>query len=460
MLCSNTSPSAGQSAGDGTVDSTLDSKIDAMLRHMPETRAAVPARLVAAVVAGNALEFYDFITYAFFAVYIGRAFFPSAVPLTSLLASLGTFGVGFVTRPIGGVVIGRIGDRLGRKPAMALSFSLMGVAITGLALTPPHSMIGIAAPLLVLFFRMVQGFALGGEVGPTTAFLLESAPPERRGFYASFQMWSQHLAILLAGLVGFGLAKSLSEQQLQSFGWRIAFLAGAAIVPLGLILRRNLPETFHGADGDRLELASLRPHLTVAVLGVLLLASGTISTYITTYMTTYAITTLQMPVGAAFAATIVVGLCGIVLDPVSGALSDRIGRKPVMLVSSVALLVSIFPAFYVITRYRTTATLLGATALLASLVALFACPVVIWLTESLPAAIRSSGVAIVYAVSIATFGGTTQYAVTWLIHATGSALAPAWYWTAATILGISAMIATRESAPAKTGKSETLQSHV
>src|ERR1700691_6764108 len=154
---------------------------------MTETRASVPARHVAAVVAGNALEFYDFLTYAFFAVYIGRAFFPSTSPTASLLASLGTFGVGFVTRPIGGLVIGRMGDRLGRKPAMILSFSLMGIAITGLALTPPHSMIGVAAPALVVFFRMVQGFALGGEVGPTTAFLLEAAPPERRGFYTAFQ---------------------------------------------------------------------------------------------------------------------------------------------------------------------------------------------------------------------------------------------------------------------------------
>jgi MHS family citrate/tricarballylate:H+ symporter-like MFS transporter len=166
------------------------------MTNIPETRGSVPARLVAAVVVGNALEFYDFLTYAFFAVYIGRAFFPSNVPTASLLASLGTFAVGFVTRPIGGLVIGRIGDRLGRKPAMILSFSLMGVAILGLALTPPHSMIGIAAPVLIVFFRMLQGFALGGEVGPTTAFLLEAAPEDRRGFYTSFQSWSQHLSIL------------------------------------------------------------------------------------------------------------------------------------------------------------------------------------------------------------------------------------------------------------------------
>src|SRR3984893_11688381 len=141
---------------------------------MTETRAPVPTRHVAAVVVGNALEFYDFLTYAYFAVYIGRAFFPSNDPSASLLASLGAFGVGFITRPVGSLVIGRMGDRLGRKPAMILSFSLMGVAIPGLALPPPHSMIGVAAPVFVILFRMLQGFALGGEVGPTTAFLLEA----------------------------------------------------------------------------------------------------------------------------------------------------------------------------------------------------------------------------------------------------------------------------------------------
>jgi MHS family citrate/tricarballylate:H+ symporter-like MFS transporter len=418
---------------------------------MTDTSAAgrsVPARHIAAVVVGNALEFYDFLTYAYFAVYIGRAFFPSSDPSASLLASLGTFGVGFVTRPIGSLVIGRMGDRLGRKPAMVLSFSLMGVAITGLALTPSYSMIGFAAPVLVILLRMLQGFALGGEVGPTTAFLLEAAPPERRGFYTAFQYWTQNVSILVSGLVGLALANALNEQQLQDFGWRIAFLLGAAIVPVGLLMRRNLPETFHAAEAAS-ERVPLRPYLPLAILGLILLASTTIGSYIRTYMTTYAIATLHMRANVAFAATVVVGLCGVALSLVSGALSDRIGRKPVMLVPAVLLVVSILPAFYVISRYRTTVTLLGATAVLTCLAELSACPIIVWLTESLPATIRSGGVAIIYAFSIAAFGGTTQYAVTWLIKVTGSPLAPAWYWTVATLVGIAAMCATRESAPRK-----------
>jgi len=417
--------------------------------NTPPPRSSIPARYVAAVVAGNALEFYDFLTYAFFAVYIGRAFFPSSTPSASLLASLGTFGVGFVTRPIGSFVIGRMGDRVGRKPAMILTFSLMGVAITGLALTPPHATIGIVAPILVIFFRMLQGFALGGEVGPTTAFLLEAAPPERRGFYTAFQAWTQHLSVLISGLVGYTLANILDEQQLQDYGWRVAFLIGAVIVPFGLLVRRGLPETLHMAGHAKRERIPLRPYLPVAVIGLMLLGSGTIGTYISNYMTTYAIATLHMSAKIAFAPTVAVGLSGVAFDLVSGALSDRFGRKPVMLAPSVLLLVCIFPAFQLISHFRTIAALVGATAVLSILLDLSVSPMVTWLTESLPAPIRSGGVAMVYAFAIATFGGTTQYAVTWLIKATGNPLAPAWYWTGAAIVGIAGMVAARESAPHK-----------
>jgi MFS family permease len=419
------------------------------------TRSSIPARYVAAVVAGNALEFYDFLTYAFFAVYIGRAFFPSSTPAGSLLASLATFGVGFVTRPIGSIVVGRMGDRVGRKPAMVLTFTLMGVAITGLALTPPHSMIGVAAPILVIFFRMLQGFALGGEVGPTTAFLMEAAPPERRGFYTAFQSWTQHLAVLISGLVGYALANILNERQLQDYGWRIAFLIGAVIVPFGLLVRRSLPETLHTAGDTKRERVSVRPYISIAVLGIMLLGSGTIGTYISTYMTTYAIATLHMSVKIAFAPTVIVGLCGVVFDLISGALSDRFGRKLVMLVPGGVLLLCIFPAFQLISRYRTMSVLLSATAVVTILLDLAVIPMVTWVTESFPASIRSGGVAMVYAFAIATFGGTTQYAVTWLIKATGNPLAPAWYWTGAAMVGFAAMLAARESAPGKVSNAPT-----
>jgi MFS family permease len=419
----------------------------------PKIPPTIKARHVAAVVLGNTLEFYDFVTYAFFAIYIGGAFFPSTDPSVSLLASLGAFGAGFITRPVGSIVIGRMGDHLGRKPAMVLSFVLMGIAIVGLALVPSYATIGVAAPMLVIFFRILQGFALGGEVGPTTAILLEAAPLERRGFYTSFQSSSQGVATLAAGLVGFFLAKLLTEQQLQDFGWRIAFLLGAAVVPVGLMLRRGIPETLHAREAASPK-TRLRPYLFIAVLGVLMLANGTIGTYIRNYITTYAIATLHMPSDVAFAATVVNGVCTIIFGLWAGVLSDRFGRKPVMLIPSILLLLAIFPGFFVISHYRTTATLLGATALLSILSTISIIPMITWITESLPPAIRSGGVAITYAVSISVFGGTTQYAVAWLIKATGNPLAPAWYWSIAAVVGLAAVIGTNESAPHLTANRE------
>src|SRR5580692_11474126 len=170
----------------------------------------MPLGKVFAVGLGNALEFYDFLTYSFFAIQIGHSFFPVAQTAHGLLFSLATFGVGFITRPLGGIVIGTFGDRAGRKPAMVLSFTLMGVGITGLALTPSYAAIGVAAPILLLLFRLLQGFAMGGEVGPSTAFLIEAAPPHRRGLYVAVQYMTQDLAVLVAGLVGFSLSNWLS----------------------------------------------------------------------------------------------------------------------------------------------------------------------------------------------------------------------------------------------------------
>src|SRR5580704_258266 len=189
----------------------------------PLEQEYLPLRKVVAVGVGNALEFYDFLTFSFFAIQIGHSFFPQSLTSHGLLYSLATFGVGFLTRPLGGVVIGMYGDRVGRKPAMVLSFALMGASILGLALTPSYAQIGIAAPILLVIFRLLQGFALGGEVGPTTAFLVEAAPPHRRGLYCSLQVATQNVAGLAAGIVGFALSGLLSPSQLDAWGWRLAF---------------------------------------------------------------------------------------------------------------------------------------------------------------------------------------------------------------------------------------------
>ena len=417
--------------------------------HSPQKPGPTP-RQVAAIVAGNSLEFYDFLTYSFFAVQIGKTFFPSDHPGASLLASLATFGAGFATRPVGAFVIGRLADRVGRKPAMLLSFGLMGLAIFGLALTPAFSVIGVAAPILVIGFRLIQGFALGGEVGPSTAFLIESAPPHRRGAYVSLQYMGQDAAVLAAGLMGVWLSNLLGPAALTAYGWRIAFLVGAVIVPFGLILRRGLAETLHEPEpAPAVHPGVPRPYLRIAVLGLMMLSAGTIVSYVLNYMTTYATATLKMPSTVAFGATVAGGIVGVLFDPIGGWLSDRFGRKPVMIIPWVALLVLVGPCFFVISHYHTAAALWGATALMSVASAIAGSSVLIAITESLPKRIRSGSLALIYAFAISVFGGTAQFNVTWLTQVTNNPLAPAGYMVLAVAVGLVAMIAMRETAPVR-----------
>ena len=403
---------------------------------MPETSIgpSLSRSQIAAVTAGNALEFYDFVTYAFFATQIGRALFPGDSS-NSLLLSLATFGVGFLTRPLGGLVIGRMADRRGRKPAMILSFTMMGLSMTGLALTPSYAMIGMAAPVLAVLFRLVQGFALGGEVGPNIAYLMEAAPRNRRGFYISLNFASADLAVMIAGLVGFGLASTLSAPALEAWGWRVAFLIGAVIVPFGLRLRRTLVETLP-TELDRTAAKDAKPVLLLAVAGLFVIAGGTISNYTLEYLTTYAQSTLHMAVPTAFAATVVLGVIGVIGDLTGGWLADRFGPKRVLVVPWLLLIVSITPVFYLLNQARTATALLTATAVLTSFHILGSSPAVLLFVQALPARVRAGATGIVYALAIAIFGGTTQLFETLLIRWTGNPVAPGWYMMGAVIVAL------------------------
>jgi MFS family permease len=418
------------------------------------THESAPPRLrqVLGVVVANGLEFYDFVTYAFFAAQIGRAFFPSNAPSTSLLASLATFGVGFLTRPLGAWVIGRLGDRVGRKPAMLLSFALIGMGVIGLPLIPPYTSIGIWAPLLAIAFRLLQGFALGGEVGPSTAFLMEAAPPLRRGLYVSLQATSADVAVCVAGLVGLGLASVLDAAALDAWGWRLALLLGAAIVPFGFILRRNLDETLpaHSAGSTTSPVGpSGTGYGRTVVLGLILLSTATTTNYLLEYMTTYANFTLGMSAKTAFGATAVIGLSGVLCDPLGGWLSDRVGRKPVMVLPWLVLALAVFPAFMLLDRLRTSAALYGACAVLGCISTLSSATIIVAITEALPARVRSGGIALIYAFAISVFGGSAQFSVAWLIKATGNPLAPAWYMFCGVIIGLIALLQLPETAPIK-----------
>ncbi len=415
----------------------------------------LPLRKVVVVGAGNALDFYDFLTYSFFAVQIGHCFFPAGATSHGLLFSLATFGVGFLTRPLGAVVIGLYADRAGRRAAMVLSFSLMGAAITGLALTPSYRQIGMAAPVLLVLFRLLQGFALGGEVGPSTAFLIESAPPLRRGLYVALQYATQDMAVLAAGLVGFTLANKLDAAALDAWGWRAAFLLGAAIVPLGLVLRRRLPETFTAADAAAASAAraggAAFPTRAV-VLGLLMVGASTTTNYGLDYMTTFAQDSLHMAANAAFGATVVLGLAQVLSDTLAGVLSDRFGRRPVMLGAALVMLVLIVPCYALMIHRPGVVALYGATALLGVLQSLATSPALIAITEMLPKAMRSTGLGTIYAFGVSVFGGATQFNIKWLGDATGSHMAPAWYLTVALAVGVAAMVLVRETAPVKVGR--------
>jgi len=391
---------------------------------------AIGGWLIAATVAGNALEFYDFLTYSAFAVYIGKTFFPAGSALASLLLSLATFGVGFVTRPLGGVLIGAYADRAGRRPALVLTISLMAVGTAGLVLTPGYAAIGVAAPILLVLARLVQGLALGGEVGPSTAVLLECAPQGRRGAFTSWQMASQGLAIFAAGLVGLLLSLALGKEALADWGWRLAFALGLVIVPVGLYIRRRLPETLE-APGEHGAIAVLgllwRGHRRSLVLAVLVIMCLTVSTYVGNYMTTYALTVLGMPATQAMWGTLINGSAMMIAALGGGWISDRYGRRPVMIAPRLALVALVYPAFAVLVSVHSTWALIGVTALFTLLSTVSGAAAVAALSETFPNAVRSSGFAIAYAISVSVFGGTTQFIIAWLVGATGDPLSPAYY---------------------------------
>jgi MFS family permease len=362
-----------------------------------------------------------------------------------------------VTRPIGAIVIGNFADRVGRRPAMMLCFVLIGISIIGMALIPNYASIGIAAPILAVTARMVQGFSLGGETGTNTAYLLEAADSHRRGLIVSWQGASQRVALIVGGMIGALLTTSLSPAALETYGWRIAFLLGAVVVPFGFWLRANIPETLHSPEifavapvSNSSRLGHARAHQRVIVLGRIVLAAGTIGTYISAYVVTFAQATLHMSARAGFLAQTSASALAASAALLGGWLSDRYGRRPINVWGSRVLLLAIYPIFAWIVATRSEFALVTGMSALAAASAFFYGSFFAALAESLPKSIRGSGFGIVYAIAITIFGGTTQLVITWLIHITGNAMAPAWYWIGAAALAQIALMLMTESAPVRT----------
>ena len=414
--------------------------------------APKPTQVTAAVI-GNALEWYDFIVFGFFAVIISKLFFPTDSQYASLLLTTATFGVGFFMRPVGGILLGIYADRRGRKPALLLVVALMTVAIALIGFAPTYAAIGIAAPMIIVLARLLQGFSAGGEFASATSFLIESAPADRRGFYGSWQMVGQGLAILAGSLLGAFLTRSFTPEALNSWGWRIPFLLGLVIGPLGLFIRRRLDETsvFLATDQKSEQLPSLGSAVashtreTFVCMGVVV--AGTISFYIILlYMPTFARVQLHLPLDQAFFAQAVSLACTVVLTPIFGIVSDRIGRKPVVIGAMILYLVLTYPLFVWMNANPSLTSLMVTQIVLCSVVGIFFGPISTIVAEQFPAHIRSTGLGLSYNVAVMVFGGFAPFFVTWLIATTGSPVAPAFYVMFGAAVGLLAALFLKERA--------------
>lgn len=363
----------------------------------------------------------------------------------SLLFAVGSFGVSFITRPVGAIVLGMYADRKGRKAALTLSILLMIIGTLVIAVMPSYQQIGIVAPITILLARLVQGFAVGGEFGSATAFMVEHSP-RGRGYYASWQFASQGIATILAAGLGALLTASLTQADLEGWGWRLPFIFGLLVGPVGFYIRRHLDETPEFVAEQKKATvdpqASFKAQWTNLLLAVGVVAQSTVSVYVLQlYMPTYAVKQLHLPAAQSFAVVVLNGGLQFLLSPVMGALSDRIGRIRIMLTTSALMILLIYPMFALLRAYPTIGALLALQAVSGIFKAAYSGPMPALMSEIFPTRVRSTGLSLGYSLGVTLFGGFAPFIVTWLIHTTGDTLAPSYYvLTAAAVSGISLTI--------------------
>lgn len=425
-----------------TVDNSGSTSNNAAVsfKQHPQTWRAVISSSI-----GNALEWFDVLIYSAMAVTIAKLFFPTANQTVSLLITFATFGVSFFMRPLGAIVIGAYSDRVGRKAALTLSILLMMIGTLLIAIMPTYAQIGLWAPAGIVVARLLQGFSAGGEFGSSTAFLVEHAP-HRRGFFSSWQVASQGMSIVLAALFGAILSSQLSTGQLESWGWRLPFLFGLLIGPAGYYIRRNLEESpeFAQADATRTPLRDIMSDQKLRLLigsGSVIMA--TVSVYLVVYMPTYAVKQLGMTSTASFSATVLAGLIMLLFSPLVGQLSDKYGRTPFMLASSVLFVLLTYPLFSWLSFNPSFFNLLLVQGVIGLLMTMYFAAMPALLSDIFPVQTRGTGMSLSYNIAVMIFGGFAGMTITWLIAVTDNKLAVTFYVIGGALLSVIATLAAR-----------------
>jgi len=387
---------------------------------------------------------YDFMVFGYYAAAIGRAFFPSGNAFASLMLSLMTFGAGFLMRPVGALVLGAYTDKHGRRAGLLLTLGLMSVGIFSIACMPGYATIGLLAPLLVLCGRLLQGFSAGMELGGVSVYLSEIATHGHKGFYVSWQSGSQQIAVMFAASIGVVLNSVLPPEKMQQWGWRVPLLLGCAIVPFLFRLRQSLTETDEFVarkrhPGTSEILRSLGHNWRIVLVGTFMVTMTTVSFYmITAYTPTFGNSVLHLASMDSLIVTLCVGASNLFWLPIMGALSDRIGRRPLLFACTIIMLIIAYPAMLWLVREPSFARLLTVELWLSFLYGSYNGAMVVFLTEIMPVDVRTSGFALAYSMATAIFGGFTPALSTYLIHITGNRAVPGVWLSFAAACGLAA----------------------
>lgn len=396
---------------------------------------------IVAAVIGNGLEWYNFMLYGVFAAVIAHLYFPTRSGLTSLLLSLGTFGVGFFMRPVGGVLLGVYSDKVGRKQALAMTIMLMCIGTLLIAVTPTYATIGLAAPLLLVLARLLQGFSTGGEMGNATAYMRDYAPPERRAHFFSWVYASSGLFIGLGLAVGTIFSAIFSHDALYAWGWRIPFLLGLIIGPVGYIMRTRIPDPPVSQQTSQVEGRPLQHVLThhlkeLFATGALFVTS-TICTYVlAVYTPVYTVHTLKLPQIDGFFATMLGTLIIGCLTPVVGHYVDRYGPKLFLRVSAALLIILAWPMFTYVNTSPSFGGLLVFQVVFAVVVAGYQGAILTGIGRMFPSHTLATGLSLADNIAVAVFGGSAAFIITSLIAITGSHMVPAVYLMIGSAVGL------------------------